>query len=229
MKISILSIFPEIFSCLSAIPVVKRAVDRGLIELEIVDMKNYARGSYRRIDDSPCGGGPGMIIRIDVAMAALNAVRTENSLVVLLTPKGKPYTQKKAHEFAQTDHLILICGHYEGIDARIEKHVDLMLSVGDYVLSGGEVPAITITDSIARLVGTIRTESLLEESHEGRLLEYPQYTKPADYNGDKVPQVLLSGNHAEIEKWRREMAEKITRELRPDLLDSLEVSVGSGN
>jgi len=218
MKISILSIFPEIFSSLTAIPVVKRAVDRGLVELEIVDMKNFARGSYRRIDDSPCGGGPGMIIRIDVVMAALNSVRKENSVVVLLTPKGVPYSQKQAHDFAEAEHLILICGHYEGIDARIEKHVDMMVSVGDYILSGGEVPAITITDSIARLVGTIRSESLLEESHEGRLLEYPQYTKPADYNGDKVPEILLSGNHAEIEKWRKEMAEKITRELRPDLL-----------
>lgn len=222
MKISILSIFPEVFSSLTAIPVVKRAVDRGLVELEIVDMKNFARGSFRRIDDSPCGGGPGMIIRIDVVMAALESVRTEKSLTVLLTPKGVPYTQKKAHEFALTEHLILICGHYEGIDARIEKHVDLMLSVGDYVLSGGEVPAMTITDSIARLVGTIRSESLLEESHEGRLLEYPQYTKPADYRGDKVPDVLLSGNHAQVEKWRREMAEKITRELRPDLLEKVE-------
>ena len=222
MKISILSIFPDIFSSLTAIPVVKRAVDRGLVELEIVDMRNFARGSFRRIDDSPCGGGPGMIIRIDVVMAALESVRTEKSLTVLLTPKGVPYTQKRAHEFAQTEHLVLICGHYEGIDARIEKHVDMMLSVGDYILSGGEVPAITITDSIARLVGTIRSESLLEESHEGRLLEYPQYTKPADYKGDKVPDVLLSGNHAQIEKWRREMAEKITRELRPDLLKQVE-------
>ena len=222
MKISILSIFPEIFSSLTAIPVVKRAVDRGLVEIEIVDMKDFARGSFRRIDDSPCGGGPGMIIRIDVVMAALESVRTEKSLTVLLTPKGVPYTQKKAHEFSRTDHLVLICGHYEGIDARIEKHVDMMLSVGDYVLSGGEVPAITITDSIARLVGTIRNESLLEESHEGRLLEYPQYTKPADYRGDKVPEILLSGNHAQVEKWRREMAEKITRELRPDLLEKVE-------
>ncbi len=219
LKISILTMFPNMFDSMNENPVVKRALDRGLLELEYVDIKNYARGSFRRIDDSPCGGGPGMIIRIDVIMKALQAVRRDNSLVVLLSPKGRLYSQTLAHEFADKEHIILICGHYEGIDARIEKHVDLMLSVGDYILTGGEIPAMAVTDSVARLLGTIREGSTADESHENILLEYPQYTKPAEYMGDCVPEILLSGNHEKVEQWRHEQAVETTKQLRPDLYE----------
>ena len=220
LKISILTMFPSMFDSMKENPVVKRALDRGLLELEYVDIKKYARGSFRRIDDSPCGGGPGMIIRIDVIMNALSAVRTPSSLVVLLSPKGRVYNQGTAHEFTHCSHIVLICGHYEGIDARIEKHVDLMLSVGDYILTGGEIPAMAVVDSVSRLLGTIREGSTAEESHENILLEYPQYTKPADYEGDCVPEVLLSGNHEQVEKWRHEQAVEITSKLRPDLYEA---------
>ena len=217
LKFSILTMFPSMFDSMKENPVVKRALDRGLLELEYVDIKNFARGSFRRIDDSPCGGGPGMIIRIDVIMKALQSVRTGQSHVVLLSPKGSRYTQKTAHEFTEKQHIVLICGHYEGIDARIEKHVDQMLSVGDYILTGGEIPAMAVTDSVSRLLGTIREGSTADESHENILLEYPQYTKPADYEGDKVPEVLLSGDHAKVGQWRHEQAVEITKKLRPDL------------
>lgn len=219
LKISILTMFPQMFDSMNENPVVKRAQDRGLLEIEYIDIKNYARGSFRRIDDSPCGGGVGMIIRIDVILKALEAVRTASSHVVLLSPKGRVYTQAKARVFAAKEHIVLICGHYEGIDARIEKHVDEMLSVGDYILTGGEIPAMTVTDSVARLLGTIREGATEDESHENILLEYPQYTKPADYEGDRVPEVLLSGDHAKVQQWRHEQAVEATRKLRPDLYE----------
>ncbi len=219
LKISVLTMFPQMFDSMNENPVVKRAQDRGLLEIEYIDIKNYARGSFRRIDDSPCGGGPGMIIRIDVILKALEAVRTASSHVVLLSPKGRVYTQAKARAFAAKEHIVLICGHYEGIDARIEKHVDEMLSVGDYILTGGEIPAMTVADSVARLLGTIREGATEDESHENILLEYPQYTKPADYEGDRVPEVLLSGDHAKVQQWRHEQAVEATRKLRPDLYE----------
>ncbi len=225
MKITILSMFPESFESFLAFPVVKRAVDRNLLELEIIDVKKFAGGSFRHIDDSPCGGGPGMIMRIDTLMRALDSVRKPSSHTVLLSPKGQKYTQKRAREFAMMDDIIIVCGHYEGVDRRFENHVDEMISIGDYILTGGEIPAMCITDSVARLLrGALREGATTDESHENGLLEYPQYTKPVDWNGEKVPEILLSGNHGAIDKWRRVQALKDTRKYRPDMFSVYEMS-----
>lgn len=220
MKISILTICPEQFGDFQKTPLIARAVEAGRLELSIIDIRDYAPGSFRRVDDSPYGGGAGMILRCQPVLDALSAVRTPESRVLILTPTGKPYTQGDAHRLAEESHLILICGHYEGMDARIYPYADELLSIGDYVLTGGELPAMVITDSVMRLVkGSIKEESIKEESFEQGLLEYPQYTRPADYNGQKVPEVLLSGDHEAIRKWRQQEALRITKENRPDLLD----------
>ena len=220
MKISILTICPEQFGDFQKTPLIARAIEAGRLELTIIDIRDYAPGSFRRVDDSPYGGGAGMILRCQPVLDALSAVRTPESRVIILTPAGKPYTQADAHRLAEESHLILICGHYEGMDARIYPHADELLSIGDYILTGGELPAMVITDSVMRLVkGSIKEESTKEESFEQGLLEYPQYTRPANYNGQKVPEVLLSGDHEAIRKWRQEEALRITKENRPDLLD----------
>ena len=201
-------------------PLVKRAVEKGIATINIVDIKPYAGGSFRHIDDSPAGGGPGMILKVDTTMRAVEANRTEKSRVILLSPKGEVYSQKKARELSKQEDIVLICGHYEGVDRRVENHVDEMISIGDYVLSGGEIAAEVIVDSIVRLLdGIIRDGATAEESHENILLEYPQYTKPVDYKGEKIPDILLSGNHGAIEKWRHLEALKDTKRLRPDLFE----------
>ena len=188
MKITILTICPEQFGDFQRTPLIARAVDAGLLELSIIDIRDYAPGSFRHVDDSPYGG-------------------------------GKPYVQADAHRLAAMEELVLICGHYEGMDARIYPYADEILSIGDYVLTGGELPAMVICDSLMRLVeGSMKKESTVEESFEEGLLEYPQYTRPADYKGQKVPEVLLSGDHEAIRKWRQEEALRVTKERRPDLL-----------
>ena len=220
MKISILTICPEQFGDFRRTPLIARAEEEGLLELQILDIREFAPGCFRKVDDSPYGGGAGMILRCQPVLDALESVRTTDSHVIILAPVGKPYRQKDAHRLAEKSHLIFICGHYEGIDARIYPYADEILSIGDYVLTGGELPAMVITDSVMRLVkGSMKEESIIEESFEEGLLEYPQYTRPADYKGQKVPEVLLSGNHEQIRTWRREEAIRITRSLRPDLLD----------
>ena len=220
MKITILAMFPESFSSLSTFPVIKRAIDRNLLILEIKDIKDYAGGSFRHIDDSPCGGGVGMILRLDTLMKALSSSLSPSSHTVLLSPKGKVYSQKKARELSLESDLILVSGHYEGVDRRFEDHVDEMISIGDYILTGGELPAMVIVDSISRLLkGTIREGATEDESHENGLLEYPQYTKPVDYNGEKVPAILLSGNHGAIDEWRHTQALLDTKRLRPDMFE----------
>lgn len=219
MKLSILTVFPDLFDSVRNEPVVRRALDQGIAELEIVDIKKFAGGSFRHIDDSPFGGGPGMVLRPGPVVDALESVRTPDSYVAALTPSGRTYDQKAAHRFASCPHLILIAGHYEGFDERIFKHVDERISIGDYILTGGELPALVVMDSVIRLLpGVLRAESTREESFENGLLEYPQYTQPADFRGDKVPDVLLSGNHEAIRRWREEESLRITQELRPDLL-----------
>ena len=220
MRISILTIFPEVFETFLKMPLVKRAVEKGITTINVVDIKPYAGGSFRHIDDSPAGGGPGMILKVDTTMRAVEANRTEKSRVILLSPKGKVYSQQKARELSRQEDIVLICGHYEGVDRRVENHVDEMISIGDYVLSGGEIAAEVIVDSIVRLLdGIIRDGATEEESHENILLEYPQYTKPVDYKGEKIPDILLSGNHGAIEKWRHLEALKDTKRLRPDLFE----------
>jgi len=218
MKISILTLCPEAFDSFLRGRIIARAIDRGIADIRIVDIRPFAGGSFRHIDDSPIGGGAGMILRPAPMLRALDTVQTEGSFTAALTPSGLPYSQAMAHELAGKEHLILLCGHFEGMDARILKRADREISVGDYVLSGGELPAMTVTDSIVRLLpGILRPASTQEESFETGLLEYPQYTQPADYEGDRVPDVLLSGNHEAVRRWRLEQSVRLTKERRPDL------------
>ena len=225
MNITILTIFPEVFGSFFKLPLVERAIKKGLVVIKVVDIKPYAGGSFRHIDDSPCGGGTGMILRFDTVMKALEANSSEKSRVILLSPKGEVYSQKKARELSRQDDIVLICGHYEGVDRRVENHVDELLSIGDYVLSGGETAACVVVDSLVRLFdGVIRAGATLDESHENILLEYPQYTKPVEYLGERVPSILLSGNHGAIEKWRHLEALKDTKRLRPDLFEKYPLS-----
>ena len=219
MKITVLTIFPEMFGDFLKEPVIARALSRNIVQIEITDIKEYAGGSFRHIDDDPYGGGAGMVMRCGPVLDALESVRTAGSYTAVMTPSGRKYTQKTAHEFAALEHLILICGHYEGLDERILDHADGCFTIGDYVLTGGELPAKVVMDSVIRLLpGVLRAEATREESFEQGILEYPQYTKPADWRGEKIPEVLLSGNHEKIRRWREQEALRITRERRSDLL-----------
>ena len=217
MKISILTVAPEVFCWLDKHALVQRALSRGMLEVEIIDMKECAGGTFRHIDDSVYGPGAGMVIKYPVALAALQ--KAGEGRRVLLSASGVPYTQKTAHRYAEYEHLILLCGHYEGFDARIEADVDEETSAGDYILSGGEAAAYMIVDSVVRLLGTIRNESTEDESFENGLLEHPQYTSPRSHNGRNVPAVLLSGDHEAIRRWRLEQSLRRTAERRPDLLE----------
>ena len=220
MTITILTVCPESFESFLQMPVEARVQKKGLADLQIVDIKEYAPGSFRHIDDSPFGGGAGMVLRCQPVLDALADVAGDNSHVVAMTPAGTPYTQKTAHRFSEMEHLVLICGHYEGMDARILNHVDEEVSLGDYILTGGEVAAMAITDSVVRLLpGALRAASTEEESFENGLLEYPQYTQPREYNGEGVPEVLLSGDHERIRKWRLKESLRLTLERRPDLIE----------
>lgn len=208
MKIDILTLFPDMFKGPFDESIVKRAESKGLIEIKIHDLRKWGEGERRNVDDRPYSGGPGMILRVDIIDSALKSLRTPKSRVILLDATGEKYTQQKAQEFSKLDHIILIAGHYEGVDHRVHEHlVDSVVSIGDYVLTGGEIPAMAIVDSIVRLIPGVlgKDESSREESHkEPGYLEYPQYTRPEEYKGWKVPKVLLSGNHAEITKWKSE-------------------------
>lgn len=225
MKITILTMFPEMLVSLQNSPIVIHAQRDRILDLEIVDIRDYANGSYRHIDDSPYGGGAGMILRCQPVLDALKAVKTEAFWTIIPSPCGKVFDQKKAHELTEKKHLILIAGHYEGIDARVYSHCDEILSLGDYVLSAGEYACMAIADAVVRLLdGVIRKESTEDESFENGLLEYPQYTKPENYEGEHVPSVLLSGNHEKIRKWRLRKSLETTMKYRPDLLDQKELS-----
>lgn len=225
MKITVLTLFPEMFENFLNTSIVGRSIARGLAEVEFVQIRDFAPGNYRHVDDTPFGGGSGMVMKCQPVLDALDSVRTQNSHVMLTSPAGKPYSQKKARELSKMDHLIILCGHYEGMDARINNHVDELVSIGDYVLTGGELAAMVIIDSVVRLLkGAIREGSADEESHENGLLEYPQYTHPSDYKGEKVPEILLSGNHAKIREWRILQSLRNTRKLRPDLYEKHELT-----
>ena len=219
MKFTVLTLFPEMMKTIFNESIIGRAVKNGILEINVVNIRDYTTDKHRRVDDSPYGGGVGMILRCQPVLDALEAVRTPLSHVAILAPIGKPYVQADAHRLAAMEELVLICGHYEGMDARIYPYADEILSIGDYVLTGGELPAMVICDSLMRLVeGSMKKESTVEESFEEGLLEYPQYTRPADYKGQKVPEILLSGDHEAIRKWRQEEALRVTKERRPDLL-----------
>ena len=223
MKITFLTIFPGLFDSFLTSPVLQRAVKKGVLEIEVIDIRDYSPGSFRHIDDSPFGGGPGMVMRCQPVLDALRAVKKElpagTLVTAALSPAGAVFSQKTAHRYAGLGHLILICGHYEGMDERIFRHVDEEVSIGDFILTGGELAAMAVADAVIRLLpGAIRAESTGDESFENGLLEYPQYTQPAVYEGESVPDVLLSGNHEKIRKWRLRESLRKTFLKRPDLL-----------
>lgn len=221
MKIDILTLFPKMFSGPFDESIVKRAKDKGLVEIKVHDLRVWGEGERRTVDDRSYGGGVGMIIRVDIIDSALAKLKTKDSKVILLDAGGEKFTQKKAQDLSKEKHIILIAGHYEGVDHRVQEHlINEVISIGDYVLTGGEIPAMVIADAIVRLVpGVLEKEKAtkLESFSEG-LIEYPQYTRPEEYKGWKVPEVLLSGNHKKIEEWRKKEAEKLTKKVRPDLL-----------
>lgn len=220
MRISILSIFPQCFESFRATAVVSRAVERRDLDLECIDIRDFAEGSYRAVDDSPYGGGPGMVMRVDTVSKAISFVRNPKSHVVLLSPKGRRYDQGVAHRFASLEHLVLVCGHYEGLDERVRDYVDEEISIGDYILTGGELAAQVVCDSVLRLLPkSLREGSAEDESFETGLLEYPHYTHPLEFEGKTVPSVLLSGNDAQIASWRQRQAIIETIKFRPDLFD----------
>ena len=220
MRITVLTLFPEMYHDFLHTSIIGRAVERGLVTVDFVQIRDFAHDNYRHVDDRPFGGGRGQVMKCQPVLDALNSVETENSYSLMMSPLGTVYNQAKAHELSEKDHLILLCGHYEGLDARINKHVDELVSIGDYVLTGGEMASMVIMDSVIRLLkGSITEGSAEEESYENGLLEYPQYTQPADYEGDKVPDILLSGNHARIREWRLEQSILTTKERRPDLYE----------
>ncbi len=219
MRIDVLTLFPEMFEGILNTSIIKRAIVNQKIFINLVDFRKYTPLKNGQVDDTPYGGGAGMVLRCEPIFLALDEIKTENSKVVLLTPDGKQYNQTMANDFTKIEHLILICGHYEGFDERIRTLVDYEISIGDFILTGGEIPAMAIIDSVARLLeGVITKESLESESFSNGLLDYPVYTKPSEYRGLKVPEVLLSGNHANIAKWRKEKQIEVTKLKRPDIM-----------
>lgn len=203
MKISILTLFPNMFDGFLNESIIKRAIDKGKVEVEIINFRDYSTSNKGQVDDTPYGGGAGMVLMCQPIFDCIEKIKTDDSLVVMLTPDGVKYDQGLAKEFSKIKHLILLCGHYEGFDERIKTIVDIEISIGDFVLTGGEIPAMVISDSVIRLIeGVINKDSLVSESFEDDLFDYPVYTKPANFRGLLVPAVLLNGNHAKIEEWR---------------------------
>ncbi|MBN2268728.1 MAG: tRNA (guanosine(37)-N1)-methyltransferase TrmD [Acholeplasmataceae bacterium] len=225
MKIDIITIFPEFFNPFLETSIIKRAIEQKIVSINAHQLRDYSKNKHKKVDDTPYGGGAGMLMTLQPLDDAITKLREKNSKVILLSPQGKKFTQKKAIKLAKESHIILICGHYEGIDARIENYIDEELSIGDYVLTGGEIPAMIVSDAVIRLVpGVIHEDSSEEDSLQNGWLKYPQYTKPNDYKGHLVPEVLLSGNHQEIMKWREEMRLKNTVLKRSDLLKNIKKS-----
>jgi tRNA (guanine37-N1)-methyltransferase len=219
MRIDVITLFPEMFEGPLRESILGRARDRGLLELALHDLRDYATDRHRVVDDAPYGGGAGMVLKPEPIVSAIHDLRGDDGHVILLTPQGQLFDQTIAADLSRLPHLLLICGRYEGVDERVRSFVDRELSIGDYVLTGGELAAMTVIDAVARLIpGVIDAESLERESHSGGLLEYPQYTRPPEFAGMRVPDVLLSGDHAAIARWRDEEARRRTLERRPDLL-----------
>lgn len=219
MIVTFLTLFPDSFNSFLQASIIGRAQKNGSLVTKTVNLRDFAKDNYNSVDDKPYGGGVGMVLRVDVVANAIKKIRTKKSHVILLTPEGKPFNQQLAKVLSTYTELIFICGHYEGFDERIKSYVDQEISIGDFVLTGGELAAATITDAVVRLIPGVlgKNESSIEESFSENLLEYPHYTRPAEYDGQAVPKVLLSGDHAEIKKWRRSEAIKITHNNRPDL------------
>lgn len=220
MKIDILTLFPNMFNGVFNESIIKRALENGLIEINIHNFRDYSLDPHNKVDDTPYGGGSGMVLMCQPIFDAVKALKKEETKVILLTPDGKTYNQKIAYDFSKLKHIILICGHYEGFDDRIRNIVDYELSIGDYILTGGEYAAMVIADSIIRLIpGAITEMSHLNDSFNNNLLDYPTYTKPRVYEGYSVPEVLLSGDHKKIAEYRKEESLKKTKLRRPDLLE----------
>jgi len=233
MKISILTLFPEMFAGPFDFSIIKRAQEKKLVDIELVNIRDFGIGSHKMVDDTPYGGGIGMVMRVDVLQKTIEQTKkhylqqandkTIKQSVILMSASGKPFKQQTAKQFSKLHHLIFICGHYEGVDERIMQYVDEEISIGDFVLTGGELPAMMITDSVVRLLeGTITKGAVEDESFSrpDQLLEYPQYTKPNTYEGYDVPEVLFSGNHKKIAEWRQDQSLEKTKKIRPDLIKS---------
>ena len=222
MKIDILTLFPEMFSCLNH-SIIGRAIDLGLISIDSVNIRDFSENKHNKVDDYPYGGGAGMVLQPQPVYRAIQSVKEKQSRIIYLSPKGKLLNQDLANELSKEKHLVLLCGHYEGIDNRIiENYITDEISIGDYVLTGGELASMVLIDCVARLITGVlgKDESYIDESHYDGLLEYPQYTRPRSFNGFHIPEILLSGNHQKIEYWRKFQALKITYLNRPDLLDN---------
>ena len=221
MRIDILTLFPTMFDGFINESIIKRAIQKDCVKINIVDFRKYSHLSNSQVDDTPYGGGGGMVLRIEPLYEAIMDMKKDSpdAKVILLTPDGIPYKQKLAYDLKNEKHLILVCGHYEGFDERIRSLCDMEISIGDYVLTGGELPAMIVSDSIIRLIdGVITDSSLIAESFTDELLDYPTYTKPQEFMGMKVPDILLSGDHSKIKAWREEKRIERTKERRPDLL-----------
>ncbi|MDO8568593.1 MAG: tRNA (guanosine(37)-N1)-methyltransferase TrmD [Dehalococcoidales bacterium] len=234
MRIDVLTLFPDMFQVAFGVSIIKRAVDNGLADIRVHNIRDYTHDKHHIVDDTTYGGGPGMVMKPEPIFESVEAVKAELQLkadaqlpVILMSPKGRLLTQGVAGELSRYENLIIICGHYEGVDERVHSHlITDEISIGDYVLTGGELPAMVVMDAVLRLVPGVlgSDESSLDDSHSSGLLEYPQFTRPPVYRGWAVPDVLLSGNHAEIAKWRREQVIRRTLQSRPDLLAKAELS-----
>ena len=219
MKIDILSLFPEMYNGPFSESILKRAQQDGKVEINIHNFRDYSVDLHKNVDDTPFGGGSGMVLACQPIFDCVNSIKTSDSVVIMMSPSGKVYSQQMAYDLSKKKHLIILCGHYEGFDERIRSICDLEISIGDYVLTGGELPSMVLVDSIVRLLpGVIDSESSLFESFNNGLLDYPVYTKPRVYNGMEVPEILLSGDHEKINKYRYQEQLRKTKELRPDLL-----------
>jgi len=219
MNLDIITLFPEMYDGFLNTSIIKRGIEGDKITVNLHQLRDYSTCIHKRVDDYAYGGGAGMVLMVEPVVKAINDLKTKDSLVILTTPQGSVYKQSIATDLSKESHLIIICGHYEGYDERIRDYVDLELSIGDYVLTGGEIPSMVIIDSITRLIpGVIKEDSHLADSFSNSLLDYPTYTKPREFDGKIVPEVLLSGHHANIDQWRYERQLKKTKELRPDLL-----------
>ena len=228
MLIDVLTIFPKMFDTVLGESIIKRAKEKGVVEINVIDLRLFSKDKHRKVDDKPFGGGPGMVMNAEPFFEAVNYIRKKTkdvrlkTRIVLLGPKGRRFDQALAAKLSKYEHIVFLCGHYEGIDERVAGHLaDDEISIGDFILTGGELPAMVIIDGVVRLLpGALGDEdSCKDESFTENLLEYPHYTRPADYNGMKVPDVLLSGDHEKIKEWRKKEAVKLTRKKRPDLLE----------
>ncbi len=220
MKIDILTLFPNMFDTVFKESIIKRAIDNKNIEINIVNFRDYSKDKHNKVDDTPYGGGEGMVLMIQPIYDCIKEIKKDNSKVILLTPDGEKYNQEQAYSFSKENHLIIICGHYEGFDERIRTLVDIELSIGDYVLTGGELASMILVDSITRLLpGVIKEASHLNDSFNNNLLDYPHYTKPREFMDMKVPEILLSGDHKKIQEYRTKMSIEKTKKRRPDIIE----------